>query len=125
MQTIRILPAWVSWRKILLFWHFKPEGLVILAQMQALIPWHNASDFLNHKAATYPESQAENKFLCRTGGITIKTFNEDIKPFTDFLVGASQPSAKRDETVQALAGSHGFWKHDFSIAEDSKTHEPF
>lgn len=38
--------------KILLFRHFKSEGRVILAQMQALIPWHNASDSLNQKATT-------------------------------------------------------------------------
>ncbi|MGC1004422.1 hypothetical protein H0Z11_17225 [Pantoea agglomerans] len=58
------------------------------------------------------------------GSVTVKTFDEDIKPYREFLKWATQPADEREQTAKALADSEIFRKRDFSLYTEKDTQEP-
>lgn len=58
------------------------------------------------------------------GRVSVKTFDEDIKPYREFLKWANQPADEREQTAKALADSEMFKKHDFSLYTEKDTQEP-
>ena len=58
------------------------------------------------------------------GRITVKTFDEDIKPYREFLKWATQPADERERTAKELADSEMFRKRDFSLYTEKDTQEP-
>lgn len=58
------------------------------------------------------------------GRITVKTFDEDIRPYREFLKWAMQPADERERTAKALEESEMFKKRDFSLYTEKGTQEP-
>lgn len=58
------------------------------------------------------------------GKVSVKTFDEDIKPYKEFLKWANQPVDERERTAKALTDSDIFKKRDFSLYTEKDTQEP-
>ncbi|MGD9425457.1 hypothetical protein ACLHDD_09900 [Pantoea sp. NSTU24] len=58
------------------------------------------------------------------GRVSVKTFDEDIKPYREFLKWATQPADERERTAKTLTGTEMFRKRGFSLYTEKHTEEP-
>ncbi|MEM6051657.1 hypothetical protein AAH450_13920 [Erwinia sp. P7711] len=58
------------------------------------------------------------------GGVRVDHFDEDLKPYREFLKWAVKPADERNRTAQALSDSELFKNYDFTVYTEKETQEP-
>ncbi|WP_311791459.1 MULTISPECIES: hypothetical protein [Pantoea] len=98
------------------------------------ITYWNFKDGVKSSPSTYTlKIQDRNKYIfyimdygsySYLGGVRVDHFDEDIKPFTEFLKWAVKPVDERNRTAQALMDSALFKQYDLTVYTEKDTQEP-